>query len=238
MVRLYFLVEGQTEQEFVNRVLTEHLARFEVYVAGAVLPITARKRGLAIGRGGGTSYLSAKNTLSNLMKANCGADVRFTTMFDLYGLYSDWPKLGELDHLRHLPEERVRRLEQAFADELGDSRLIPHLQLYEFETLLLCGPELLALYLTDPGTLARELERAVADAGGNPERVNDGPTTSPSRRIGQCWPESERAYDKQKTTIGADCAAEIGLPALRAKCPHFDAWITRLESLGTPLSIP
>jgi len=37
MVRLYFYVEGQTEQEYVRRVLMPYLAGFGVQVMGAVL---------------------------------------------------------------------------------------------------------------------------------------------------------------------------------------------------------
>ena len=36
MIRLYFYVEGQTEQEYAARVLRPHLAGFGVQVMGAV----------------------------------------------------------------------------------------------------------------------------------------------------------------------------------------------------------
>jgi hypothetical protein len=34
-----------------------------------------------------------------------------------------------------------------------------------------------------------------------------------------------------KTTDGPAIAAQIGLGRLRESCPHFGAWISRLESL-------
>jgi hypothetical protein len=35
-----------------------------------------------------------------------------------------------------------------------------------------------------------------------------------------------------KTFHGPLLAMEIGLPAIRAACPRFDAWLTRLEHLS------
>jgi len=60
----------------------------------------------------------------------------------------------------------------------------------------------------------------------NPELIDDGPETAPSKRILREIPE----YDK--ATAGVSVAAHIGLPTLRKKCRHFDEWVTQLESLG------
>ncbi|MCU0798023.1 MAG: DUF4276 family protein, partial [Akkermansiaceae bacterium] len=61
-----------------------------------------------------------------------------------------------------------------------------------------------------------------------PEEINDGPHTAPSKRIIRHLP----LYERSKVRVGAVAAAAIGLPTLRAKCPHFDHWITRLECLA------
>ena len=52
MVRLYFYVEGQTEQEYAARVLRPHLVGFGVQVMGAVLAASGRKH-RQVSRGGG-----------------------------------------------------------------------------------------------------------------------------------------------------------------------------------------
>lgn len=36
----------------------------------------------------------------------------------------------------------------------------------------------------------------------------------------------------QLCVVGAPAGAAVGLPALRAKCPYFNAWVGRLERLG------
>ena len=65
-----------------------------------------------------------------------------------------------------------------------------------------------------------------------PEDINDDPHSAPSKRILTVWP------DYQKTFHGPLIACDIGLDVIRAACPHFSAWLRRLEALlvcsGTP----
>jgi hypothetical protein len=65
-------------------------------------------------------------------------------------------------------------------------------------------------------------------AGFRPEEINEGATTAPSKRIIRHLP----VYERSKVRVGAAAAAAIGLPALREKCPHFNDWLSRLESLA------
>lgn len=134
MTRLFFYVEGQAEQGYVSKVLSPHLAQFGVQVMGPILAASSKRHG-KIHRGGGDRYGPMRRDLGNLLKLHGQPDVRFTTMFDLYALRQPWPGRDEAEKLRHLPRERARKLEEAFAADIGDSRLIPHLQLYEFETI-------------------------------------------------------------------------------------------------------
>jgi hypothetical protein len=119
MVRLYFYVEGQTEQAYVRRVLLPHLAGFGVQVMGAVLAASGRKHG-QVSRGGGRRYQPMRNDLGNLLRQDAHDDVRFTTMFDLYALYSGFPGWDEAEKQRHIPRERVLTLEKAFGEDVGD----------------------------------------------------------------------------------------------------------------------
>jgi hypothetical protein len=226
MVRLYFYVEGQTEQGYVKRVLTPHLASHGVYVMGAVLAATGQKHG-HVSRGGGKHYEPVRKDLGRLLRQEPGADVRFTTLFDLYALYSGFPGWDEAEKQRHVPYERARTLERAFAADIADPRLIPHIQLHEFETILLCEPGHLALVYEDADAGITALRAAVAEAK-SPELVNDGPTTAPSKRILSHFPR----YHREKTIIGAELAYCVGIDTTRRLCPHFDGWLKALESLG------
>lgn len=227
MVRLYFYVEGQTEQGYVTRVLTPHLAGFGVHVMGAVRAASGRKHGHVF-RGGGARYEPMRKDLGNLLRLHKSADTRFTTMFDLYRLYDGFPSWEEAERQRHIPRERILTLERAFAADVGDGRFIPHIQLHEFETILLCDPGLFALEYEDSSAGIAVLQATVA-AAKSPELVDDGETTAPSKRIISQFPQ----YSGQKTTVGVELAYCVGISTTRSLCPHFDRWLKTLESLGS-----
>ena len=62
----------------------------------------------------------------------------------------------------------------------------------------------------------------------SPEHINDNRHTSPSHRFIRAIPE----YRNRKADVGPAATLAIGLPHLRATCPQFDAWISKLEALG------
>ena len=103
----------------------------------------------------------------------------------------------------------------------------PYIQLHEFEATLLAQPDAILTYYGEYGReVARLTELALSVK--SPELIDDGEDTAPSKRIISLIP----AYGKAKPTAGPTIAAAIGLPTIRAKCPHFDAWLRQLEKLG------
>ena len=88
-VRLHFIVEGQTEETFVKQTLTPFLAKYSIW-AKVRCVMTSRRRGVKY-RGGLTTYRVAKNDIKAWMNDDQKRDARFTTMFDLYGLPTDFP---------------------------------------------------------------------------------------------------------------------------------------------------
>ena len=160
MVRLHMMVEGQTEETFVKTMLVEHLG-FHNITADARLVETSRKKG-KIYRGGMTTYAKMKRDLERWMKEDKNADTRFTTMFDLYKLPQDFPKYGEAKKGTD-PYERARILEDAFAEDLGDRRLVPYIQLHEFETLLFSDPRKFDVVFIGEQQALRNLQAARAD---------------------------------------------------------------------------
>ena len=224
MARLYILAEGQTEQTFASAVLSEHLAARGVYVYGPILIAKARKKG-KVHRGGVTRYPPIKNDILRVLKQEPGGDVFFTTMIDLYGLPNDFPGWEEADKVRHLPRERVRKLEGAFAADIGDQRFIPYIQLHEFEAILFADPAAFG-YAYDKCDRQIAALRAITDAHSSPEEIDDGEATAPSKRIFEQFP------DYAKVVFGPQIAEIIGLETIRQKCPHFHDWLSKLEALG------
>ena len=226
MARLYIFAEGQTEQTYGDTVLKYHLANFGVYLQGPVLIAHAKRKG-RIYRGGGSKYLPMRNDILRFLAQEKANDTYFTTMIDLYAIHSDFPGLAEAEKVRHLPRQRVEQLEDAFAKDINDRRFFPHIQLHEFEAILFANP---AAFETFYANCAREVAalQAIAQAHASPEDIDDGAQTAPSKRIIDQFPD----YEGAKRTAGPQIAANIGLEAVRGKCPHFDAWLARLEQLG------
>lgn len=124
-VRLNFIVEGQTEETFVNTVLKEHLAAYDVWAS--VHCITTNRRLGRRGRGSMSDYVDLRRDLVNWMRQEQSKqDVRFTTMIDLYGLPHNFPGTDG-SRKRSDPYERVRFLENALAQDIPDHRFIPYL---------------------------------------------------------------------------------------------------------------
>lgn len=118
-------------------------------------------------------------------------------------------------------------LEAAWQEETGDRRFIPFIQLHEFEAYLFVGVARVPEFCDSSSGGVAQLQK-VADSVDSPELIDDGQHSAPSKRIIEQIP----AYKRLKTSVGPQMAADIGLRAIRLKCPHFDAWISRLEGLG------
>ena len=58
------------------------------------------------------------------------------------------------------------------------------------------------------------------------ELVDNGAETAPSKRIIKAL-KDEYHYDKPKS--GTEITDKIGIDTLRAKCQHFNDWLTTIE---------
>ena len=226
MMRLYLFAEGQTEQTFADTLVKPHLAQHEVFMHSPRLIAHARKKG-KVHRGGGRNYEPMKNDILRSLKEDSNPDVFFTTMIDLCAIAPDFPGLAEAESLRQNPVQRVEFLEQRFAQDIGDYRFIPYIQLHEYEAYLFADPTCFKYLYTDR-TKEIETLNTIANQYETPELINDGQQTAPSKRIIAQFPD----YEKAKSTFGSQLAELIGLQVIRSRCPHFNTWLSRLESLN------
>lgn len=212
MIRLGVSVEGQTEQEFVTKVLAPHLLASDVH-AHATIVHTKRERDGTRFAGGAISLERVVRQIRPLL----GSFDRVTTLYDFYGFRD------------RVPGEDVESLERRLAEAVGNVSFIPYVQRYEFEALLFGGNGVLPTSFASDEAAA-ELA-AIVEQFGDPELINDGRETAPSRRLNTLFLAHFRVnYDK--TGIGPPWIAQIGLDRLRARCPRFGRWLQRLEQLG------
>jgi len=230
MKQLYVLAEGQAEEGFINRILLPHLLHFSLYVQPIVL--TTRRDRLAgrVYRGGVRLYTQIETDIRNLMHRCSIGQVWLTTMLDLYALPDDFP--GRANLTTPDPYLRVKTLEQELSNAWGNHPcLLPYIQLHEFEALLLSDVDKFDWeFIEDKDAEGiTKLKQIVANFA-SPEEINEGESTAPSKRIIECLPR----YAKRKASSGPPIAEKIGLETMRHKCPHFNAWIERLEELTQP----
>lgn len=215
--QVHVLVEGATEERLVQQVLQPELIVRNVWMTPVALK-TRRAAGLPHDRGGVSRWSKIEYDIRALLR-NSAVDT-VTTILDLYGLPSDTPGLA--DAPTGDPYARVAHVEAAMARAIGDRRFLPFLALHETEAWVLAAAHELGELVDNP-RLAATLRSHVTAAGG-PELVNDGPDTAPSKRILRAHPTYRKVVD------GPDAIELLGLDALREVCPHFHAWLRRLES--------
>jgi hypothetical protein len=225
MKQLNVFCEGQTEQGFCVQVLQPHLFPKHDGIIHT-LAVGEKDHHHLYGLGKRTKYERVRKFICNTIKQREKKNVYFTTFFDLYGLPTGFP--GKATNVRNPanPTPYVVALENAFFQDIDYYRFIPYLQLHEYETMLFAGPEAFRRTFENCDAEIEQLKQ-IAASWPSIEHINDGETTAPSRIIIDLIPE----YDGRKSSAGPDIAAFIGLTTIRAKCPHVDSWLVKLENL-------
>jgi hypothetical protein len=147
-------------------------------------------------------------------------------MFDYYALPEDFPGFEAAEHIID-PYQKVAIIEEACYQDIGDRRFLPYIQLHEFEALLFVNPQMFEIeYFEHPDAI--NAIQSIAEEFGNPELINQGSDTAPSKRIIRVFPD----YEFNKPAVGSMIAHEIGIDELRKTCIHFNEWVTKLLQLG------
>ena len=221
MNRLLVLVEGVTEESFVNEVLEPHLRTFGYIQVAARLLGNARQRSH---RGGIRGWASERRNLEDQLRQDSGIVVAL--MVDYYALPLSGPRAWPGRAASAGADAVEDALRECIARRMGPgfdrSRFQPLVMMHEFEAML----------FSDCAAFGRAIGRldlipdfqAIRDSVGSPEEIDDSPETAPSKRIGALYGGYE------KPLMGALAALEIGLDRIRAACPHFRTWLERLEA--------
>lgn len=226
MIHLHIVVEGDSEERFVNEVLAKHLFGFDIFA-------TCRRlrtgwNGNKPEKGGLLKYLKFRNDLIRWIEADRQMEnVWYSSMFDLYAFPIDdqSPYTADVRRIED-PYRKIAALEAAISANINHARFIPYVQLHEFETFLMVDPDRLFELFVDCRTGINRLKRNIGVT--QPELINDSPQTAPSKRIIEFVPE----YEGLKSSAGPLIAEDIGLTRLREACPHFNEWVTKLERLA------
>ena len=220
MIRVHVICEGQTEEMFINEVLSDFFLARDIHLIPALIGKPGHK-------GGNFRF---ERLLTDVRARLLGDTTAYcTTFFDFYGLPEDFPGKAAAKMQRGMAD-KADCLLSALTEQLhlklgGDPlrRFIPYVQMYEFEALLFSDPERLASGISQ-STLGAAFQK-VRDTFTTPEEINNSPVTAPSKRIGKLY----SGYDKP--IHGSLAAIEIGLDVIRRECLRFDAWLKQIEAL-------
>jgi hypothetical protein len=218
MNEIYAIVEGPTEQNFIEKVLAPYLGERNVALYAAIL----RKPGE---NGGDVKFSRVRNDMGKFFKQR--ADTQVTLMLDYYGIRNDWPGYNESKqqptHTRKysvLTQATWTEVQRIFPEQNLQSRFIPYFSMHEIEALYFCNPAELAQNI---GVGQTKIDAILRECG-EPEKINDKRDTTPSKRLEALSPRF------RKISTGLTIAKSIGIPAMRAACPLFNKWIALLEA--------
>ena len=193
-------VEGKTERIFIEKVVAPYLRTLQIDIT-------------PISMDGSVSVERASSEISRI----CQGHSHVTTFYDFYGFS------GKSSN--DTKQSLEKKLEKAVGQPLRQ-KLIPHIQMHEFEGLLFSSPDSIAAVL-DNVQLQSWADGILRQFNGRPEAINDSKSTAPSKRL-----ESQKFVSYRKTVHGPDIAKHAGLGKLRATCPGFDEWMRKLEGLA------
>lgn len=214
---IHILVEGQTEEAFINDMITPHLRTYQLEMTPIILSTKRTKSGIKY-KGGDVKYQKLKKELGYLLKNT--HTICVTMMIDFYGLRAtqDFPSYMEIPY--GTAYEKIQFLEKAIQDDINHQRFLPYFSLHEIEALLFASPATTADYFGIEPHLLHHIKNDFK----TPEEIDlDNP---PSHRLYDLYPE----YGKVNELVQA--IEKIPLTTIRAECPHFNQWLTKLEALG------
>lgn len=221
MIRIHVICEGQTEEMFVNEVMSDLFAHQDIYLYPSLLGKPGKK-------GGDFRFHRLLGDLKSRLLDD--SDAYCTTFFDFYGLPGDFPGKQEALLISNIKDKRIK-IEKALIEELtphiGEEamrRFIPYVQMYEFEGLLFSQPESLANEIGQ-ADLVEDFSN-IRGQFDSPEHINNHKRTAPSKRI------EERFDQYDKVIHGSLVALDIGLETIREECELFSDWVTKLLKLG------
>ncbi len=214
MKRLYIIVEGQTEQEFVKTMIVPYMQQFDINIVTPIIIRTSKT-----GRGGFVNYQHLKNDAIRLLSS--------PKQDFIVSMFVDFFRCPEVPHkerwsIKGTPLGQVEEMEKCIAEDINDKRFIPYIQLHEFEALLFSSNKGFETFFTDE---QKDKTQGIIDSYGNPENINSSPQGAPSKRL------LAIKDDYDKVIEGNLIALEVGIQKILEKCPRFKAWISKLIDL-------
>lgn len=222
MKQLIIIGEGKTEQAFCKDVLYNHF-----FDRGILIHNPTIKKS----NGGIVAWQVLKKEIEIHLKSSPTAIV--TTLIDFYGLKErhNFPLWNESKSKIKI-SEKIAVLEKAMVDAIDESirhRFLPYIQVYEFEALLFSDATIFDTQFEKTEFLDYQYLQETLLI--EPEEINDGATTAPSKRLERIIRGYKSEIENNKVIYGTLISQVIGLERIRERCPRFNQWIETLENI-------
>lgn len=219
MKQVMILVEGQTEETFINKVLQPYFFEKEIFLSATII-CTKQVKSVRRHRGGGNNYDFIKRDLSKLLRSHFDL---VTTLIDYYALPENFPGQGTLPTTIDC-YAKINHLEREFLQDINNPKFLPFIMVHELETMLFCDIYSLSDFFSHKMANLHRLNSVLTEVK-NPELINNSPETAPSKRI------LAELEGYKKTLHGPIAITNIGIDKIRQLCPHFNEWLSKIESL-------
>lgn len=204
MIRIGIAVEDSTEVEFVNRSLLPDLLPSGI----SVTPVS----------------IDGNVTIQRLAREMANLYWSFDAVSSLVDFYGFQGK--NADTVNDLECHIRNNVEKYIGDSVTETKLIPYVQIHEFEALLFSDVESFRHIMVEATSGQINELRQICDKFNTPEDIDDSVWTAPSKRIVSVFPEYRKALH------GPLIAETIGVQTIRDRCPRFNGWLKRLSEFG------
>lgn len=217
-IEVIVIVEGKTEQIFIETVLAPYLAPKNIFMTATQISKPGQK-------GGDVKFSRAERDIGLFLKQRSNTFV--TQFFDYYGL-KEWPNLHNITTQTHaeiaqlLNNTTLEQIVQRYGSYQAGNRFIPYIAMHEFESLLFSDEKILANALSVDINVINN----IIDENGEPEKINNSRETAPSKRLNSLKASGEF----KKTVEGIAIAKQIGIEKMRQRCHLFNEWLDKIES--------
>jgi hypothetical protein len=223
MKRIIIICEGQTEQAFCNQVLQPYFAD----KVNINYP-TIKKTG-----GGIVNWQALKYQIETHLSEDKTAFI--TTLIDYYGIhkhhgYPFWEEAQKMND-KNLAIAKIEEAMLAEINPISRRMFFPYVQLHEFESLLFSDIDVYNKSFEPDEFLDYQYLLKTIEENENPELINNGSETAPSKRLSKIIKGYHSDNENMKVFYGSALAHDIGLIKIRQKCPRFNNWIQKIENI-------
>lgn len=224
MKKIVFIVEGDSEDEFVKRIITP-------YFVSKSIPNYQVKSIIVTMSGGGHGFNNIehfKNTIKPILYSK--DEPIITSFIDHYRLNSEKKLPGYSECIKETDIERkLDRMEEMLHEEVQKIKAYrffrPYIQRHEFETLLFADPE--HGFDLEDNRIKQDII-TLCSFFKSIEDINSTPEGAPSVRLSEIYNKHKKKYNKGADAV--DIAELTTIEKMFDNCPRFKKWIDNLVS--------